>query len=155
MALKKKTTKKTTTKKAAATPVSKKTAERKTAASDAPGAAQEKSSTVAAETKPIADKQTKLQIIQAIAEDTGLARKQVEAVFGSLAGLVRSHMQKRGSGEFTIPEVGVKILRGRRPASAARTGRNPATGEEIAIPPKPAHDVIRLSALKALKDTLT
>jgi nucleoid DNA-binding protein len=81
-------------------------------------------------------------------------RKQVEAVFGSLAGLIRGHMQKRGSGEFTVPEIGVKIVRARKPATKARKGRNPATGEEITIPAKPAHDVVRLSALKVLKDTV-
>jgi nucleoid DNA-binding protein len=105
--------------------------------------------------KSIAKRQTKLQILQAIADDTGLERKQVAAVFTSLGELVQRHMQKRGSGEFSIPDTGVKIRRVKKPAAKARTGRNPATGEQITIAAKPAHNVIRLSALKALKDTLT
>ena len=48
----------------------------------------------------------------------------------------------------------LKIRSVKRPATKARMGRNPATGEEITIAAKPAHNVIRLSALKALKDTL-
>jgi len=104
--------------------------------------------------KSIAKRQTKLQVLQAIADDTGLERKQVAAVFSSLGELVQRHMQKRGSGEFSIPDTGVKIRRVRKPAAKARTGRNPATGEQITIAAKPAHNVIRLSALKALKDTL-
>lgn len=148
MALKKTTTKKKTAKKTAST----ESATKKTAASLTP--APKKTGATAAKPKPIAEKQTKLQVLQAIAEETGLERKQVESVFGSLAGLVQRHMQKRGSGEFTVPDVGIKILRARKPASKARKGRNPATGEEITIPAKPAHDVIRLSALKALKDTV-
>jgi nucleoid DNA-binding protein len=102
----------------------------------------------------ITEKQTKTQIVQAIAEDTGLAKKDVAAVFGSLGELIERHMKKRGSGEFTIPDTGVKIRRVRKPARKARMGRNPATGEEIKIAAKPAHTVVRVSALKALKDTL-
>ena len=149
MALKKTTTKKKTTQRTAAT---RPTSKRETATK---GPVAKKAGVAPASPKPIAERQTKLQIVQAIAEETGLERKQVESVFGSLAGLVRRHMQKRGSGEFTVPDVGVKIRRARQPARKARKGRNPATGEEITIPAKRAHDVIRLSALKALKDTLT
>lgn len=156
MALKKTTTQKKTSKKE----VVAKPAAKKTTAGQAPAPAAARTATAkkagvaSAKPKPIAEKQTKLQIVQAVAEDTGLERKQVEAVFGSLAALVRRHMQKRGSGEFSVPDIGVKILRARKPATKARKGRNPATGEEITIAAKPAHDVIRLSALKALKDTL-
>ena len=104
--------------------------------------------------KSIPTKQTKTQIIQAIAEDTGLARKDVAAVFGCLGGLIQRHMQRRGSGELTIPETGVKIRRVRKPARKARMGRNPATGETIKIAAKPASTVVKVSALKALKDTV-
>jgi len=149
MALKKTTTKKKTTQRTAAT---RPTSKRETATK---GPVAKKAGVAPARPKPIPERQTKLQIVQAIAEETGLERKQVESVFGSLDGLVRRHMQKRGSGEFTVPDVGVKIRRARQPARKARKGRNPATGEEITIPAKRAHDVIRLSALKALKDTLS
>ncbi|HIP53044.1 MAG TPA: DNA-binding protein [Chromatiales bacterium] len=104
--------------------------------------------------KSITKKQTKTQIITAIAEDTGLTKKEVAQVFSSLGSLVKRHMQRRGSGEFTIPEVGVKIRRVRKPATKARMGRNPATGEEIKIAAKPARTVVKVVALKALKDTL-
>lgn len=104
--------------------------------------------------KSITTKQTKTQIIQAIAEDTGLTRKDVAAVFGSLGELIQRHMQRRGSGELTVPETGVKIRRVRKPARKARMGRNPATGETIKIAAKPASTVVKVSALKALKDTV-
>ena len=102
----------------------------------------------------IASKQTKTQIIQAIAEDTELTRKQVSAVFDSLAELIQRNMQKRGSGEFSIPQAGIKIRRVRKPARKARMGRNPATGETIKIAAKPASTVVKVAALKALKDTI-
>jgi len=104
--------------------------------------------------KSIPTRQTKTQILQAIADETTLSRKQVADVFNSLGDLVQRHMQRRGSGEFSIPETGVKIRRVRKPARKARMGRNPATGEAIKIAAKPASTVIKVAALKALKDTL-
>jgi nucleoid DNA-binding protein len=68
--------------------------------------------------------------------------------------MIEGHMKKRGSGEFTIPDTGVKIRRVRKPARKSRMGRNPATGEPIKIAAKPASTVVRVSALKALKDTI-
>ncbi|MCF6356016.1 MAG: HU family DNA-binding protein [Candidatus Polarisedimenticolaceae bacterium] len=108
-----------------------------------------------AKLKAIPSKQTKAQIITAIAEETELSRKQVAAVFESLGILVTRHMQRRGSGEFTIPETGVKIRRVRKPARKSRMGRNPATGESIKIAAKPASTVIKVGALKTLKDKLS
>lgn len=102
----------------------------------------------------IAKKQTKAQIIQAIADETGIAKKDVTAVFASLGGLVTRHMKKNGSGEIQIPDTGVKIRRVRKPARKARMGRNPATGEAIKIAAKPAQTGVKVVALKSLKDTI-
>lgn len=109
---------------------------------------------VPAKPKSIATRQTKTQILQAIADETSLSRKQVGDVLSSLGGLVKRHMQRRGSGEFSIPDTGVKIRRVKKPARKARMGRNPATGEAIKIAAKPAATVVKVVALKALKDTL-
>jgi len=104
--------------------------------------------------KATTTKQTKTQIIAAIAESTGLSKKDVSAVFSNLGDMITSHMKRRGSGEFTIPDTGVKIRRVKKPARKARMGRNPATGEAMKIAAKPASTVVRVSALKALKDTI-
>ena len=103
----------------------------------------------------IPTKQTKLQVITAIAEETGLNRKDVTAVFSSLSSLITRHVQRRGSGEFVIPDSGVKIRRVKKPRTKARMGRNPATGEAIKIAAKPATTVVKVSALKALKDKIS
>ncbi|PLY13021.1 MAG: DNA-binding protein [Sedimenticola sp.] len=148
MAVKKKAAKKTAVKKAPArakTTVKKATV-KKTAAP--------KKAAAPATLKSINTKQTKTQILQAIAEDTGLTRKQVADVFSNLGQLIQRHMQRRGSGEFIIPDTGVKIRRVKKPARKARMGRNPATGEAIKIAAKPASTVIKVAPLKALKDTL-
>lgn len=148
MAVKKKAAKKAAAKKA---PVAKKkVVTKKAAAKKAPA----KKAAAPAKPKAIADKQTKTQILQAIAEETGLSRKQVGDVFNSLGGLVKGHMTKRGSGEFAIPETGVKVRRVVKPARKARMGRNPATGEPIKIAAKRATTVVKVTALKALKDTV-
>jgi nucleoid DNA-binding protein len=104
--------------------------------------------------KAITAKQTKTQIISTIAEETELSKKEVAAVFGSLDSLITRHMQRRGSGEFTIPDTGIKVRRVIKPRTKARMGRNPATGEAIKIAAKPAKTVVKVTALKALKDKI-
>jgi len=102
----------------------------------------------------IADKQTKTQILTAISEETGLSRKDVAGVFASMSTLISRHVMKRGSGEFSIPDCGIKVRRVVKPRTKARMGRNPATGEAIKIPAKPAKTVVKVAALKALKDKI-
>lgn len=104
--------------------------------------------------KAIAEKQTKTQIITAIAETTGLAKKDVAAVFSATASMIQAHMKKNGSGEFSIPEVGVKIRRHKKPSTKARKMISPFTGEEITVKAKPAHNTVKLAALKSLKDSV-
>lgn len=113
-----------------------------------------KAAAAAPSVKAITTKQTKTQIIAAISEATELPKKDVAAVFVELGQMIEGHMKKRGSGEFTIPDTGVKIRRVRKPARKSRMGRNPATGEPMKIAAKPASTVVRVSALKALKDTI-
>ena len=103
----------------------------------------------------IAKKQTKSEILTAIAEDTGMTKKEVASVFASLGDLITRHIKKRGSGEFTIPDTGVKIRRVKKPARKARMGHNPATGEAMKIPAKPASTTVKVTALKALKDVVS
>jgi nucleoid DNA-binding protein len=113
-----------------------------------------KTAVAAPAVKAIGTKMTKTQIIAAIADSTELTKKDVAGVFTALGTLVEAHMKRRGSGEFTIPDTGVKIRRVKKPARKARMGRNPATGEAMKIAAKPASTVVRVSALKALKDTI-
>jgi nucleoid DNA-binding protein len=116
-------------------------------------AAVKKAAPVALKTNPIGDKQTKSQILTNISEDTGLSRKEVAGVFAALSNLVQRHMKKKGSGEFSIPEVGVKIRRVQKPATKARKMISPFTGEEITVKAKPARQVVKVAALKSLKET--
>lgn len=117
-------------------------------------AAAKKAAPAAPAVKAITTKQTKTQIIAALAESTELSKKDVANVMSALGDMIEAHMKRRGSGEFTIPDTGVKIRRVKKPARKARMGRNPATGEAMKIAAKPASTVVRVTALKALKDTI-
>jgi nucleoid DNA-binding protein len=105
--------------------------------------------------KAIPTKQTKAEIVSTIAETSKLTKAQVKAVLEALASCARCHLKKGGSGEFVVPELAVKLRRVEKPATTARKGHNPLTGEEIMIKAKPARKVIRALPLKALKDVLS
>ena len=101
--------------------------------------------------KAISKKLTKTGILNEIAENTDLTRAQVSSVLDELEVLIERHIKKRAVGEFTLPGL-LKIRSVKRPATKARMGRNPATGEEIMIGPKPASIRVRVTALKRLKE---
>jgi nucleoid DNA-binding protein len=103
----------------------------------------------------IRTKHTKAQVLQTIADETAIAKKDIAAVFTALGDLIERHIKRNGSGEFQIPDTGVKIRRVKKPARKARMGRNPATGEEIKIAAKPAQTTVKVTALKSLKDKVS
>ena len=80
----------------------------------------------------------KSQILSVLAEDTELSKKEVTAVLDALAELAHAHLKKGGSGEFSVPSLGIKLRRVIKPAREAREGTNPFTGEKIMIKAKPA-----------------
>jgi nucleoid DNA-binding protein len=94
---------------------------------------------------------TKTEIVSAVADKTGLTKKQVNEVLEALAGQVKKDLGKRGPGIFTIPGlVKLKVLR--KPATKSREMKNPFTGEMITVKAKPARNVVKASPLKAVKD---
>ncbi|MFN3234686.1 MAG: HU family DNA-binding protein [Gammaproteobacteria bacterium] len=94
---------------------------------------------------------TKSQILSHIAENTELSKKQVSAIFEELGGLINRSIKSNSAGAFTIPGL-MKIVSVRKPARKARKGINPFTGEETTFKAKPAHNVVKIRALKALKE---
>lgn len=94
---------------------------------------------------------TKSEILTNIAENIDLSRKQVAAVFNELSEIICQHIKKGGAGEFTIPGL-AKIATKNRPATKARKGINPFTGEETMFKAKPARTVVKVRPLKRLKD---
>ncbi|MEL7448459.1 MAG: HU family DNA-binding protein [Pseudomonadota bacterium] len=94
---------------------------------------------------------TKSEILSTIADDTGLTRKEVGAVFDSLSALIRKNLRRRGVGVFSIPGL-MKIKVVKKPATKARKGINPFTGEEMVFKAKPARKAVKVLALKGLKE---
>ena len=113
-----------------------------------------KAQSSALQLKAIPQKQSKMQILKNISDHTGLTLKQVKTVFTMAGHIAKCHIIKKGSGEFAIPEMAVKIVRKTKPATKQRQGRNPMTGETITIAAKPKRDVIKVRPLKSLKDAI-
>ena len=94
---------------------------------------------------------TKAETYTYIAEKTGLTKRDVGAVFDAMGGLIRRDLRRTGPGVYTVPGL-MKIKVVRKPATKARKGVNPFTGEAMTFKAKPARNVIKVLALKALKD---
>jgi nucleoid DNA-binding protein len=95
---------------------------------------------------------TKSEIYANIADDTGLTKKDVAAVFDSLGGQIKKNLGGRGGpGIFTVPGL-MKMRVVKKPARKARKGVNPFTGEEMMFKAKPASKAVKVVALKGLKD---
>jgi DNA-binding protein HU-beta len=90
-------------------------------------------------------KMSKSQILAAMAESTGLSKKDVKNFMDKVVELAYQEVKKNG--EFVLPGFG-KMVKINRPA---RTGRNPATGATIQIPAK---TVLKFRVAKAAKDAL-
>ncbi|WP_372808801.1 HU family DNA-binding protein [Pontiella sp.] len=86
---------------------------------------------------------TKSQIIAAVAEKADISKTQAKDALEALAALA----YEGAADGFTIPGIG-KLVKVER---AARSGRNPATGETIQIPAK---TVLKFRIAKAAKDAV-
>lgn len=104
---------------------------------------------MAAKGKKVTKSRTKSEVFRELATAAGLTRKQVSIVFDEMAGLIKKDLNK-GPGIFTVPGL-MKITVQRKPATKARKGINPFTGEEIMIKAKPARKVVKVRPLKNLK----
>ncbi len=94
---------------------------------------------------------TKSEILSGIAESTGLARKQVSAVFEAMTGQIQKSLGRSGTGVYTVPGL-MKLVVVRKPAVKAHKGINRFTGEEVMFKAKPARNVVKIRALKSLKE---
>lgn len=94
---------------------------------------------------------TKTEILANIAEATGLSKKDIAAVFEALAQEIGKNLKKGTAGQFTIPGL-CKVVRVEKKALPKRKGRDPRTGEERWLDPKPASTTVKVRPLKALKE---
>lgn len=99
----------------------------------------------------IKEPMTKSQIFAHLAEQTGLSKKEVSNVFDEFGTLIERHIKRNAAGEFKVPGL-MKVRVVRKPATRARKGINPFTGEETVFKAKPARNVVKIQPLKGLKD---
>jgi len=134
----------------------KKPAAKKPAAKKAPAkkpAAKPAAKAPAKKTTAVSEKMTKTSILNEIAANTGLTRKQVSDVMGELESVIERHVKKRAIGEFTLPGL-LKIKTIKKPAQKAKKGvPNPfRPGETMDVAAKPASVRVRITPLKKLKE---
>ena len=94
---------------------------------------------------------TKTQVVAELATKVGTTKSTVDELFGELYTMAARELKSGRA--LTIPGL-VKITLVRKAATPARPGRNPATGATITIKAKPARSVVKVRALKSLKEIL-
>ena len=143
-AARKTTAKKKTTKKAAKKTTAKKTARKTTARKKTTKKAVKKAPTIRGSAEP----RTKSNIFNTLADATELSRKEITSVIGALESMIVADL-KKGT---PVKLMGMKMTVKKKPATKARKGRNPFTGEEMMFKAKPASKAVKVRALKTLND---
>jgi nucleoid DNA-binding protein len=110
-----------------------------------------KKTTPAKKVTAVKEPMTKAIMISEMAETTGLNKKQVNSVIDELAAIIERHIKARGPGKFILPGL-IKVQVKRKPATKARKGINPFTGEMTTFKAKPARRVVKVTPLKKLKE---
>ncbi len=140
---KKTTARKTSGRKKAA----KKTTTRKKTAKKTAKKAARKPARITAASKP----RTKSEVYSMLAENAGITKKEVASVFETLSDILKADLSKRGPGSLNLAGL-MKITVQRKPATRARKGINPFTGEPCIFKAKPARNVVKIRPMKAIKD---
>ena len=97
---------------------------------------------------------TKSAIYQELAEKSGTSRKQVSAVFDSLTTIIKRSLKKDGD-VVTIPGLLRLKLRRTKASKGGKQVPNPfRPGEMMITKDKPAKNVVKAYAVKALKESV-
>lgn len=92
------------------------------------------------------------KLVSLVAEAAECTKKDIRLILEETANVV---VDKLKSGhKIVLPGLAVKFEMVERPATKARIGRNPSTGEEVKIPAKPAHEVLKVRPMKKIRDAI-
>jgi nucleoid DNA-binding protein len=94
---------------------------------------------------------TKSQLIEKIAVETSISKKEVKGVLETLASVGYKELKK--AGVFLVPGF-AKFVVVKKPATKARKGTNPFNGEPMMFKAKPARKIVRARPVKAAKDAV-
>ena len=90
-------------------------------------------------------------LVLAVAERTGSDRKTADAAVTAVTESIIAAVTK---GDSVSISGFAKFYRRTKPATKARKGTNPFTGEEMIFKAKPASKTVKVTPLKAFKDTV-
>jgi nucleoid DNA-binding protein len=99
----------------------------------------------------MATQMSKSQLIEKIATATEVSKKEVKGVMDALVDV--GHKELKKNGVFLVPGF-AKFVVVKKPATKARKGTNPFTGEEMMFKAKPARKIVRARPVKAAKDAV-
>lgn len=126
------------------------TAKKKTTATKAKKTTAKKAAAPAA-VRPVKETLTKSALLNILAEQNNLTRKQAGEILATLEGVMLGSVHPKGVGEFTFPGL-LKVTLRKVPARKAGTLiRNPATGEMMKAAAKPASVRVKVRPLSKLK----
>ena len=94
---------------------------------------------------------SKSELIQKVADECSMAKKDVKAVMESLASVGYKELKKAGM--FVLPGF-AKFVVVKKPATKERKGVNPFTKEPTVFKAKPARKMLKVRPVKAAKDAL-
>ena len=94
---------------------------------------------------------SKSQLVERISTATELSKRDVKNVMDTLVDV--GHKELKKNGIFLVPGF-AKFVVVKKPATKARKGTNPITGEERMFKPKPARKIVRARPVKAAKDAV-
>lgn len=96
---------------------------------------------------------SKTQFVTAVAEKSGLTKKQANAALDAINAIVSRELGKNGPGEVILPGL-LKLSVVNKPATRQHEGINPFTKEPMTYKAKAARRVVKVRTLKALKDAV-
>jgi nucleoid DNA-binding protein len=94
---------------------------------------------------------SKSELIQKVADECSVAKKDVKAVMESLASVGYKELKKTGM--FMLPGF-AKFMVVKKPATKERQGINPFTKEPTTFAAKPARKTLKARPVKAAKDAV-
>ncbi|MFW2392279.1 MAG: HU family DNA-binding protein [Alphaproteobacteria bacterium] len=94
---------------------------------------------------------SKTELIQRIADELEMTKRDVKNVLETLATVGYKEMKK--TGEFMLPGF-AKFVVVKKPATKARKGINPFTKEPTVFKAKPARKIVKARPVKAAKDAV-
>ncbi len=92
-------------------------------------------------------------LVKTLVERTQLGKKDVLSVLEGLKEIIVAHLVKKGPQKFKWQGLLMAKIKD-KPATKARKGINPFNGEEMIFAAKPARRMVKITALKKLKEAI-